>query len=87
MTGNGSSLSVSIQSLQQSADDVQKIRSILRFLLGNLNDLTCVQLANIKQSHLGLTDRFILHLLTEFVNTVTPFILASSSFCVYYSEI
>ncbi len=71
MSGNGSSVSVGIQSLQQASEDVQKIRSILRFLLGNLNDLTYAQLENIEINHLCLTDRYILHLLTEFISTVT----------------
>lgn len=49
--------------LQASADDVQKIRSTLRFSLGALKDYTD---SAIPYSSLHLLDKYLLHLLWEF---------------------
>lgn len=70
VSGNGSSVSVSTQSIQQSSEDVQKIRSVLRFLLGNLNDVKIEQLQSACVHEFSLTDNYMLHLLTEFVTLV-----------------
>lgn len=54
---------VSQSHFQTSADEVQKVRSILRFCLGALNDYKA---AEVPYGSLTLIDRFLLHLLVEF---------------------
>ena len=70
VTGNGSGIPVSNQLIELAAEDVQKIRSILRFLLGNLNEITLPQIDLVKLDNLSLIDRYTLHLLTGFVKKV-----------------
>ena len=70
MTGNGSSVPVSEALIQQAADEVQKLRSIFRFLLGNLQGISSRGLDRISVDQLVPTDRYVLHLLAEFVAAV-----------------
>lgn len=72
MSGNGSNVSVSNQLIQQASDDVQKIRSVIRFILGNLHGVTDFQLQQTDLKNLGFVDLYMLHLLTDFVETVMP---------------
>ena len=72
MTRNGSSSSVSSAIIKQAAEDVQKFRSVLRFLLGNLNGTTQSQLDKVVVDRLNPIDRYVLHLLAEFVANVFP---------------
>ena len=46
------------------------MRSVLRFLLGNLSGFTSAPFEQINPKTLGLTDLYMLHLLSEFVGTV-----------------
>ncbi|XP_046658057.1 isoleucine--tRNA ligase, mitochondrial-like isoform X2 [Daphnia pulicaria] len=66
VSANGGNISVSIHSIQQASEDIQKMRSVLRFLLGNLNAVTCSQFKQTNPTTLGLTDQYMLHLLSEF---------------------
>lgn len=61
---------VSPQSIQQASEDVQKLRSVLRFLLGNIDGVTWDQLKKQDISSFRVTDRYMLNLLTEFVTAV-----------------
>lgn len=70
MSANGGNISVSIHSIQQASEDIQKMRSVLRFLLGNLNAVTCSQFKQTNPTTLGLTDQYMLHLLSEFAENV-----------------
>lgn len=63
-------MSVSPQSIQQASEDVQKLRSVLRFLLGNIDGVTYDRLEKLNISSFRLTDRYMLHLLSEFVAAV-----------------
>ena len=72
VTRNGSSSSVSSAIIKQAAEDVQKFRSVLRFLLGNLNGTTQSQLDKVVVDRLNPIDRYVLHLLAEFVANVFP---------------
>merc|ERR1740128_398042 len=67
---NGSSSSVSGTIIKQAAEDVQKFRSVLRFLLGNLSGTTQSHLDKVAVDRLNPTDRYVLHLLAEFVENV-----------------
>lgn len=58
---------VSERLLQTSADEVQKIRGILRFVLGALSDYT---FSDIPYNSLTLIDKYILHLLWTFDSQV-----------------
>ncbi|KAK4037770.1 hypothetical protein OUZ56_029799 [Daphnia magna] len=69
VSGNGSNVSVSNQLIQQASDDVQKIRSVIRFILGNLHGVTDFQLQQTDLKNLGFVDLYMLHLLTDFVET------------------
>lgn len=57
--------------LQASAEEVQKIRSVLRFALGALNDY---QEEPIPYSSLLTIDKYLLHLLWNYDNQVSLFI-------------
>jgi len=56
---------VSKELIQQASDEVQKIRSVMRFILGNMNEISESQLESITADQLNLTDQYILHLLTD----------------------
>ena len=56
--------------MKQAAEDVQKFRSVLRFLVGNLNATTPSQLEKVRVDRLNPTDRYVLHLLADFVSNV-----------------
>lgn len=56
--------------LQASFDEVQKIRNVLRFALGAINDF---QFNEVSYENLTLLDRCILHLLSDFHVQVSPF--------------
>lgn len=60
--------SVSTNILNQSKDEVQKIRSILRFTIGALSDY---QYDEEDCQHTRLVDRYILHLLLQFHGKVS----------------
>ncbi|KAJ8969178.1 hypothetical protein NQ314_001881 [Rhamnusium bicolor] len=62
---------VSTNVLQCSADEVQKIRSVLRFALGSLSDY---EKSDEDQENLLLIDRYMLHLLYQFHKQVGEFI-------------
>lgn len=57
--------------IRQASEDVQKIRAVMRFLLGNLNNVSEEKLDMVKLENLSLVDQYILHLLTEFVEMVS----------------
>jgi len=65
VTGNGTNMSISSTLIQQAAEDVQKMRAIFRFILGNLQEISQVDL-----DQMNITDRYMLHLLSEFVSNV-----------------
>ena len=58
-------MSISSTLIQQAAEDVQKMRAIFRFILGNLQEISQVDLDQV-----NITDRYMLHLLSEFVSNV-----------------
>lgn len=63
-----------------SRKDVKTIRSVLRFLLGNLHGLCQSEINDVDVNRLeGLNDLFVLYLLTEFVTNTYNY---SESICV-----
>ena len=70
VTRNGRSMPVSSQLIKQAAEDVHKLRSVLRFILGNLHGVSQTQLDGVQVGNLNLTDKYALHLLADFVCNV-----------------
>lgn len=65
-----STVEVSSNILQSSADEVQKVRNVMRFALGALNDFKN-SVANYNSLH--LIDKYLLHLLYSFNKQVFTF--------------
>lgn len=61
---------MSEQLIHQASQDVQKLRSVMRFLLGNLDGVSATHLEKLDWTKFGLVDRYVLNGLSEFVKMV-----------------